>query len=175
MDQTVYERDRCHAQTKAGTRCKRNTIKYARFCWMHAKSEQGVKIDDSTIPNAGHGLFATRTLPANTKIQYGRPQDIVPGNTINQRYGANGLGQYVACNHAGTLCADARSTQSGLGRWIDDPRNANRNNTRISVGIMQGRPYANAVLTKQVPAGRELFAPYGRKFWRTYNRLHNQG
>jgi hypothetical protein len=169
MDQTVHERDRCHAQTKAGRRCKCNTIKYARYCWAHARTEQGVKIEDSTIPHAGLGLFATRTLPANIKIQYGRPQDIVAGNVINQLYGAHGLEQYVACNHGGTLCSDSKST----GRWIDDPRNSNRNNARINVGTRQGHPFANVVLTKQVTAGRELFVPYGRKFWRTYNRLHN--
>jgi hypothetical protein len=117
-DQTVYEKVRCAAHNKNGARCKRNTIIYAKYCWQHARKEVGVNLEQSKIPHAGRGLFAARDLPANTRISYARAQDFLTEAELTARYG-HGLAQYGICNPAETICADARSTQSGLGRWVN--------------------------------------------------------
>jgi hypothetical protein len=166
MDQTVSEKVRCAVHNLSGTRCKRNTIVYANFCWQHARKEVGVKIEESKIDHAGRGLFAARNLPANTRISYARPQDFLTAAQLTARYG-DGLAQYGICNPAETICADARSTQSGLGRWVN--HRPPRKNAKLTLGVRNHRRFANVTLTKNVPANREIYVTYGPHYW-----IHNQ-
>lgn len=163
MNQTLYHRVRCEANTLSGSPCSRNTIKHARYCWQHTKQHLGVHVKTSTIPNAGQGLFASRDLNEGTRIQYARPEDYLTRAQVEQRYG-NRRGDYVVCE--GNHCLDARSTQSGHGRYTNDARNTHkRSNSRLTVYHQGGQVRGNVRLTKKVKAGQEILTSYGRSYW----------
>ena len=54
----------CTAKTKTGERCKRTTCRYAPFCAAH----RAFAIDESTLPGAGKGIFASRPLKRSGTI-----------------------------------------------------------------------------------------------------------
>ena len=54
----------CTAKTKTGERCKRTTCLYAPFCAAH----RAFTIDESTLPGAGKGIFASRPLKRSDTI-----------------------------------------------------------------------------------------------------------
>ena len=54
----------CTAKTKTGERCKRTTCRYAPFCAAH----RAFTIDESTLPGAGKGIFASRPLKRSDTI-----------------------------------------------------------------------------------------------------------
>ena len=61
--------DQCTATKKNGDRCKRKTCKWSPFCHQHKL----VDVKQSTIPNAGDGVFAKndikpKTVLANYKV-----------------------------------------------------------------------------------------------------------
>jgi hypothetical protein len=49
---------RCQAHTRAGRQCGRQTVIGLGLCWTHLMSVRHLKIQTSTIPGAGKGLFA---------------------------------------------------------------------------------------------------------------------
>lgn len=157
MDQTIQEKVQCEATTKSGNRCKRQTIKYSRYCFQHAKELQGLQINPSTIPEAGNGLFASRDLPSNYKIDYARDIDKMTRNEVEERYPGDTVGQYVLCERQ--ECWDARSTQAGLGRYIN--HRSRRPNCKFIV--YKGKSYLRT--TRKVKKGEELLVSYGRKFF----------
>jgi hypothetical protein len=132
------------------------------MCWQHTKLEKGLEIKESSIPNAGKGLFATRNLPANTSIKYARDQDFFNRNLLPE----DDRNAYLLCGR-GDYCADGASTQSGLARWVNDPRGSgHRQNARLTLSRNNGRNHASVKLTRNINAGAEIFAPYGQGYWR---------
>lgn len=165
MNQTIKEKVRCEALTRVGVRCSRETIKNARYCWQHVKEKFGIQVKTSTIPNAGSGLFATRPLSEGTRIQYARPEDALTIGQVKDRYGPEGRGDYVVCNSS--KCLDARSTQSGHGRYVNDPRGTRKQaNSKLTVFQQGGQTKGNIRLTKRVKQGQEIFVSYGGNYWR---------
>jgi len=58
----VSESLQCKARTKQGTRCKRRTRK-GDYCWTHMENNLNVRVNSSTIPHAGFGVFTvSRTI-----------------------------------------------------------------------------------------------------------------
>lgn len=156
MDQTIYEKAQCAAHTKSGNQCKRNTIKYSKYCFQHAKAIEGLQIQPSKIPEAGNGLFAARDLPTNYKIDYARDIDKLSREEIEQRYPGDTLGQYVLCENQ--ECWDARSTQAGLARYI----NSRQRRPNCKLIVYKGKSYVRT--TRKIKKGEELLAYYGKEF-----------
>ena len=168
MSQTVLEKHRCQAMSEDGHRCKRNTIKYADYCFQHSRRIGGIDIHRSTIPQANKGLYAHRDLPRNTRFRYGRfPQDALTHHELQQKYPGQEHIQYGLCDTAGRWCMDGCSTQSGWARYANDPRGTHRQpNAELSVVRRQGRTIGNLILTRPVKAGQEILVRYGRSYWR---------
>ena len=53
-----YEARHTPRAVKTGERCKRTTCRYAPFCAAH----RAFAVDESTLPGAGKGIFASRPL-----------------------------------------------------------------------------------------------------------------
>lgn len=160
--QTLRECERCKGITKAGGRCSRNTCLYADYCWQHTRSTRGLKIARSHIPRAGRGLFATKNHPAGTVIQYARDVDYVPFDELERRYPGDTLAVYALCGTS--RCYDARSTQSGLGRWINDPlHDPDQVNAVFMENNVDQKPYIQ--LIRDVIKGEEIYASYGTEYW----------
>lgn len=57
-----------HTQGQTGPGARTELCFGSPVCWSHNSIKYSVKIKDSTIPNAGKGLFATRRLPKKSWI-----------------------------------------------------------------------------------------------------------
>src|SRR3990172_4537007 len=79
---------KCIGTTRAGEPCKRRTCQYLPTCFQHSKSIFGVIVKESTIPNAGKGLFAAKEFEPNDLIvDYGG--EVLTKREIDKRYGSN--------------------------------------------------------------------------------------
>ena len=167
MDQTQRDCQRCIARKADGRRCSRTTCLYSELCWQHAGRDLGLKIAPSTIPGAGRGLFATRDLPRNYAIRYGRPIDRLTRAEIHARYPNNQVATYGLCS--ANRCVDGRSTQSGLARWVNAPRGTNRRSNSALTMLNTNNPWAaRATLTRAVRQGEEILTNYGAAYWRAH-------
>ena len=166
MDQTVKDKVRCHFMVGPHRRCKRNTIIYSFYCWQHEIKEEHLKLEPSQIHGAGRGLFTTAPLPKGTKIPYSG--QMLTKNQFEHRY-PNDDADYVIQLGANRFL-DGRSTQNQLysnpplqkpamGRWINSNAHSHfQRNVKIT------HNHGNMKLTKNVPAGRELFTSYGNQY-----------
>lgn len=168
MDQTLLECTRCRGHTRNGRRCMRTTCLYAKYCWQHTAKKKGFRIATSTIQGAGKGLIARKALRAGTRISY-RGERMTP-QAVDQRYPGNTLATYVYCfdnpRHGNRReCVDARSTQAGLGRWVNDPHGTRKRPNAIWVHPTDTDPWPALMLTRDIRSGEEILAEYGDEYW----------
>lgn len=156
---------RCQATSRStGQRCRRSTCKYGPYCWQHTKSILGVYVRN--VPGGrGMGLFAARDLPAGTKIPYTGKRE--KRDAYDRRFPGD-LRMEYAVTSAG-IVTDAALTDSGVGRYANDPRPLppSRANARIVPDTRRGKPRGSVQLklTKNVRKGREILTAYGREYW----------
>jgi SET domain-containing protein len=80
----VLESERCLGNTKNGARCKRKCIIGFEYCPAHLKSTKHLAIKQSTIPNAGQGLFAVNPNVGPNAIVFKRYEKIGDYNGVNK-------------------------------------------------------------------------------------------
>ena len=155
---------RCSAVSRRGRQCSRSTCKYSNLCWQHTQSQLQLKIAPSGIKESGDGLF---TLKAIKKGETVTPYEGKLMTTTEWKQNPSEYGIQITKNYV----IDARSTQSGLGRWANDCRPQNRadgdcanNNCKFSIN--RQRKTAKIVATRNIPAGAELFVSYGANYWK---------
>jgi hypothetical protein len=147
-----------------------NTTKRGYYCVQHARSLLGLEVLDSTIPNAGKGLFATRPFrkgeiieeykgPIETKEEYDEAPSLY-GLEISR----------------GRVINPINSTDC-FARYANDARSQRRNNSQFYSERKYGRELAVPrfydgsggvaflVATKAIAAGEEIFAKYGGDYW----------
>ena len=158
--QSIRECDQCTATTASGQRCRKRTCR-GPVCWMHAKSQHGLRVKPSQVPTAGLGLYATRRLAKNARIAPYAGEKRTRAQ-VSERYGSD-TGQYVLCR-SDKECFDARKTNASLARFANDARGTEHtNNAKFTPGVPSGTPLLRA--TRPIPAGREIFTSYGREYW----------
>ena len=133
----------------------------AGACWQHSRAETGFAVKVSTIPNSGRGLFAARDLKAGDRTLYAGPAHRMTRAQLDAIYPGDTLAPYGFCS--GNVCWDARSTQSGLGRYANDSRGAVPHNAIIVAN--KARTHSYLQITRAVPKGEEVFAHYGLGYW----------
>lgn len=160
---TTVDCVRCVARTARGGQCTRSTCKYSDLCWQHTKSQRGVQINSTN--NRGMGLFASRNLKRGERFRYAREDDQVEYDETQTRDDIENA--YTLCDRR--ICADARSTQSGLGRWVNEVRRQ-RPNAKLTIGHDRNDEfYSNIVLIKNIPNGQEILTHYGDAYNRDYH------
>jgi hypothetical protein len=156
---------RCSANTNAGAQCGQRTA-VAHLCWNHLQRDLGLRVRKSTVQGAGRGLFAARDLPSGHRVPY-------TGDAIELRGDRNG-GPYVLETRRGAGI-DAARRNSGLGRWVNDPRGAvdeqgqpRAANCEFTLHTPRGeRQRVAAVRTlRPILRGEELLVKYGADYWR---------
>lgn len=154
----VMPSQRCTANTKAGKHCKQRTAK-GQFCWNHLRSERGLRIKKSTVPQAGQGLFAERDLPAGFDVPY-------TGDRVRLRGPNDGGTYYLEVTRATAI--DAARTNAGEGRWVNDPRGTDAaTNCEFVMHTPPGGERTAVVRTlRPVRKGEELLVKYGQQYWR---------
>ena len=149
----VMPSQRCTAQTKDGSHCRARTAK-GQFCFAHRRSVLGLRLSKSTIPGAGFGIFATRSLPKGTRILY--TGDLVPLNSND-----DGGPYYLELSQR--TAVDAARTNAGDGRWINDPKGSGK---RPNCAFAVHGQRAVVKTSRVIESGEELLVSYGGGYWR---------
>jgi hypothetical protein len=156
---------RCSANNNAGGQCGQRTA-VAHLCWGHLQRDLGLRVRKSTVQGAGRGLFAARDLPASHRVPY-------TGDAIELRADENG-GQYVLQTRR-SAGIDAARRNSGLGRWVNDPRGsvdeqgrARAANCEFTLHTPRGEQQRVAAVRtlRPIVRGEELLVRYGSDYWR---------
>lgn len=153
----VMPTQRCTADGKNGKQCRART-KRGQYCFAHRRLLCGTRITRSRIKGAGMGLVATKDF---------KPDETIGLYTGELRYGGGGS-YYLALRLAGGEAnIDAARTNTGDGRWVNDPRGMVprvRPNCELAgpAGSMQARVRA----IRHIKAGEEFFLAYGQGYWR---------
>ena len=145
---------RCTALTKAGTQCNRNTRKQLPYCFQHARSLLGLEIKDSTIPNAGLGVFATKPFAVNEAISPYIGETLTK-TQMEERYGQD-VAPYALKLSKNRFIDSA--CKRGTGSFINTK--PGHNNARFSVHHTS----ATVRATRPIPAGKEIFVTYGPRY-----------
>ena len=131
----------------------------------------GLRIKKSTIPQAGRGLFSTRPFEKDETVAH-YTGDIAVGRRVMK--GNFGGSDYLfAVNDS--VGIDAARTNTAPGRMInasDKPGNRIPPNVRWVADQRNRR--VRLVATKRIPAGTEIFVPYGSGYWKKQEDLESE-
>lgn len=165
---------RCQHETRKGTRCKNRVSFGYPLCSVHNKLKYGVQIKPSTIPGAGKGLFATRTVPKGSWLcPYVGEQTTM--SCIHKRYPGTMTAPYTM-QLPGGIAVDSALVR-GIGSLANGKFNADK--TVSSLGrhncVARVRPVGDGIpgpwlkTTKTIKGGREIFLWYGEKYALQHN------
>ena len=118
----------------------------------------------STIPDAGHGLFANKLIKKGERIER-YTGEIIDETTKNQRYPDND-GHYVMHVKNGMYVDAVDPSLSSVARYINSS-GGGYNNAKISPYHRGGEHYMNIVATRDILPGQEIFIPYGSAYHMT--------
>jgi transposase InsO family protein len=154
----IMPSQRCTAQTKKGAQCCQRTAK-GQYCWNHLRSVCGLRIKMSTVPGAGMGLHAARSLPVNHRIDY-------TGDRVPLESEHDGGTYFLQLSQHEAI--DAARTNAGEGRWVNDPRGTDAQaNSEFCLYTPPGQPRRACVRTlRPIQRGEEILVKYGAAYWR---------
>ena len=156
----VMPTQRCTADNKQGTQCGCKTAK-GQHCHIHMRLLDGLRVTTASLAGAGNGLFATRDFaPGEHIADYTGDELIIRRNSDGGPYCLS-LSQRRAI--------DAAPTNTGYGRWANDPRGSGGGpNAEFVVNPARGTGRLRA--TARVRKGEEILVSYGASYWTTFGR-----
>ena len=154
----VMPTQRCAADNKSGAQCGSRTAK-GRYCHVHMRALEGVRV--TTSPIAGWGLFATRDFKKDEHISdYSGDELLLTSDKVGGPY-ALALTQRRA--------VDAARTNTGYGRFANDPRGSDLSaNSELVINRAKGSGRLRA--TRAIAKGSEILCCYGPAYWRTFGK-----
>jgi len=121
-----------------------------------------IQIDKSTIPDAGFGVFALKTIKPWTNIcKYGGQ---IYSNISEMKF-AKKTGESDAAYYSPTYLTGIIGSKTTYGPLINDPRDETKLNCRIVYSKKQFRVIA---LESEIEIGEELFLSYGEDYWKKF-------
>jgi uncharacterized protein len=123
--------------------------------------EKKLVVKDSTLPDAGKGLYTREFIPKGTRIVEYKGR-ITSWKEVDDNDGNNGYIYFVKRHHV----IDASSHPSALARYANDASGLQRvkgltNNAEyVEDGL---KVYIQA--SRNIPAGEEIFVEYGKEYW----------
>lgn len=125
-----------------------------------------IQVKSSTIPGAGKGVFLTRSVQKNTIIM-SFTGCFRERQRIYQKYAETGAPYYYVFEGCDSFCIDARSTMSGIARFINHHPHQDEVNVELVAEKGETSFYVQTIRDILVPKGGavELFLDYGRKYW----------
>ena len=127
----------------------------------------GLDVDESSIPDAGLGLFSLVARPKGFHlVDY--LGEVVSKSQIEKRYPKNTLGAY-SLKLSSSLFID-----SALSRGVGACANAPGKGIRPNVCFIThaGSKSARLEVVRPINAGEEIFVSYGRGYWRKEDAPH---
>jgi len=160
---------RCTHTTRGDARCKNRACIGVPLCWQHLRSARHLRVQASTIPGAGKGVFVMKPkAPAGEPVF--RAGDLVTGYEgelvtkaeTRRRYGANG----AISTAPYTASVDRRydedaSCRRGVGALVN--HKPQQENVQLFVNGPAGSRSQRVELyaTRDIFNGQELFLDYG--------------
>lgn len=125
--------------------------------------EKDLFVKESTLPNAGKGLFTKVFIPKRTRIVEYKGR-ITTWKEVKEDDGENAYIFYVKRDHV----IDALPTKKPLARYANDAKGFVRvkglaNNAEYVIKGLQ----AFIESTKDIQPGSEVFVDYGPDYWKT--------
>jgi hypothetical protein len=153
----------CSAKARTGERCRRRTLR-SGLCHFHLQRDQNLRIKQSTIPNAGLGLFA-----GNKPIT--RNQVVVPYTGQYSSTEANG--NFVLEVNKNRFINANRYTDTGgfaneCRRKDHKDHHCSGNNSKFSISPNTQEAVIKA--TKTIEPQTEVLIPYGALYWRRVDK-----
>ena len=124
--------------------------------------EKQLKVKKSQLPDAGMGLYTTKSIPKGTRIvEYkGRRSK---WKDVRDEDGRNGYIFYINRNHV----IDALPTKKALARYANDARGFARVKGMVNNAdyVVDGlKAYIES--KRDIPAVAEIFVDYGKDYWK---------
>jgi hypothetical protein len=166
MYDCIVDCKQCEATAKNGNRCKIKTCFSLPFCHIHLPKEYGVKVKQSTIPQAGKGLFATKEFKVNELIcpLWGNEKSI---QQHDQEYGNNNTAPYSVQLNRNTIidgsCKRYVGHNANTKLNADGSSSLQRSNAKISIN-RRSTYKINLKATKTIKEGDEIFVYYGNEY-----------
>lgn len=166
MFQGMLQCRRCTGKRADGTRCSRNTCKYLPMCFQHLRKEMGLVVKQSTIPNAGLGLFAARPF-ANGELIGPVDGQRLTKQQLDERY--KDFEDLISAPYGVRIGAD-EIADGALQRWV-----GHFSNTRIGAHMQSIKQGTNAKIvttggvpwlraTRNIASGSEILTWYGYSY-----------
>ena len=156
--------ERCQGRTKQGTQCARKTCIGTGWCFTHLLNEKHLRIQGSTIPNAGKGLFAMDKTKAPNDIIFrtwtkiiAYDGELVDSDTVEERYGDETAPYDI---HINRDRFEDGALHRGVGTLVNQSPTANRTNSRFGVS----RNRIVLFTTKNIRNGQEILVRYGNEY-----------
>lgn len=163
----------CRATNKQHLRCKRQVIIGTPYCFQHLASNMHLKIKDSTIPNAGKGLFCY--APGYDGVVFAKGKWILPysGDELNreqliERYGETSTKPYVL-QVGPDRYLDAATYRSAAGLINHD--HEEYANCKFALHPQVKSIWVQA--TKNIKDGDELTIDYGASYKHNVKNVHH--
>lgn len=166
--EAILTSSRCTGHNKNGQQCKRKMIIGFEYCPAHLASEKHLKVKQSTIPNAGKGLFAFDATKGANDIIFRANDKITDYNgvvktheQIDQQYGDYTAPYAIRLDREHAVDA---GDKRGVGSLVNH-KSYSRTNCKLALKRQNGRIIGCQVIaTKVIRNGQELFAFYGNDY-----------
>jgi hypothetical protein len=171
--EVVTMTQRCIAMRKSKpgeplTRCENRTTAGC-YCHTHLQTAMGLRVRDSTVPNAGKGVFAMRDFAQNEKVckytgdlLYGLRVEAATGDDPDNDDDFEGS-TYILQLSRNTL-VDAARRNTNVGRFINDTKGTRRR-PNVKWVVDQRRKTVEMRATRPIKKGDELFVSYGSGYF----------
>ena len=140
--------------------CKRAVTLGLPLCWQHTRLALGLRVAESTIPNAGKGLFALRDFAKDEWIcDYGG--ELMSMAALHARYPGDAVapyGEQISTNR-GTDAACVR----GLGSMANGVARKRDANAKTQTRVPGRTPWLRAL--RRIRAGEEILNHYGPEYF----------
>jgi hypothetical protein len=189
--------EQCPAMTRKGVRCANRTCFGVPLCWRHTRRDLRLRIDQSTIPHAGRGVFAHAGdnvgggyvfFPGDVIIER-YVGEVINRATVDNRYGAGGLAAYGLQldsssseysddddddddnDDAYSLYVDA-ACRRGLASMVNAPRSGKSRDANAQFVTDAADPTKiSLVATKRIRHNAEITVHYGNDYdWKALNK-----
>lgn len=154
----VMPTQQCAAEKATGGQCGCRTAR-GRHCHIHMRSLDGLRVTRSRNHEAGMGLFAARDVRRGDHIA-----DYTGDELILREDGAGG--PYVLALTQ-RRAIDAARTNTGYGRWANDPRGSDMQPNAEFV-LNPARRTGRLRATRNISKGQEVLVSYGPSYWRVF-------